>query len=190
MAEPSPHRELVTAPLLRRESIGEHYHVLTFDVPRGIAAHPGQFTMLRGAEWGDAPLLPRPMSYLTAGATPSVLIKVSEQAMQKMFTMMPGFGEGMNKMFTELGQNKTVMLRTQMKLYSSMFGQVVQSMQKAGKELPPGYDPDAPLVTVSQEAQELSTAPVDEAMFRMPEGHQTVPMADLMKALAQPKTGK
>jgi hypothetical protein len=33
-------------------------------------------TMMRGAEWGDAPLLPRPMSYLTAGTTPSVLIKV------------------------------------------------------------------------------------------------------------------
>lgn len=77
-------RELVTAPLLRRESIGEHYHVLTFDVPRGILARPGQFTMLRGAEWGDAPLLPRPMSYLTAGTTPSVLIKVAGEGTARM----------------------------------------------------------------------------------------------------------
>ncbi|HEX7670467.1 MAG TPA: dihydroorotate dehydrogenase electron transfer subunit [Polyangiaceae bacterium] len=84
MPEPSQHRELVTAPLLRRESIGEHYHVLTFDVPRGVTARPGQFTMLRGAAWGDAPLLPRPMSYLTAGTTPSVLIKVFGEGTARM----------------------------------------------------------------------------------------------------------
>jgi dihydroorotate dehydrogenase electron transfer subunit len=83
-------RELVTAPLLRRESMGEHYHVLTFDVPRAIAARPGQFTMLRGAEWGDAPLLPRPMSFLTGGATPSVLIKVLGEGTLRMARAEPG----------------------------------------------------------------------------------------------------
>jgi dihydroorotate dehydrogenase electron transfer subunit len=90
MAEPFARRELVTAPLLRRESIGEQYHVLTFDLPRGVAARPGQFTMLRGAEWGDAPLLPRPMSYLTAGATPSVLIKVLGEGTARMARAEPG----------------------------------------------------------------------------------------------------
>lgn len=83
-------REWLTAPLLRRESIGDQYHVLTFDVPKGVAALPGQFTMLRGAEWGDAPLLPRPMSYLTAGTTPSVLIKVLGEGTQRMARAEPG----------------------------------------------------------------------------------------------------
>ena len=83
-------RELITAPLLQRESIGEQYHVLTFDVPKGIAAEPGQFTMLRGAEWGEAPLLPRPMSYLTAGTTPSVLIKVAGEGTIRMARSTPG----------------------------------------------------------------------------------------------------
>jgi dihydroorotate dehydrogenase electron transfer subunit len=83
-------KELVTVPLLRRESIGEHYHVLTFDTPRGIPALPGQFTMLRGAEWGDAPLLPRPMSYLTGGTRPSVLIKVFGEGTARMARAEPG----------------------------------------------------------------------------------------------------
>jgi len=83
-------RSLVTAPLLRRESIGEQYHVLSFDVPRGVTALPGQFTMLRGAEWGDAPLLPRPMSYLSAGTTPSVLIKVLGEGTARMARAEPG----------------------------------------------------------------------------------------------------
>jgi len=83
-------RELITAPLLRRESIGEHYHVLTFDVRRPIAAEAGQFTMLRGAAWGDAPLLPRPMSYLTGGASPSVLIKVIGEGTARLARAEPG----------------------------------------------------------------------------------------------------
>jgi dihydroorotate dehydrogenase electron transfer subunit len=83
-------RALLTAPLLRRESIGDQYHVLSFDVPSGIAAFPGQFTMLRGSEWGDAPLLPRPMSYLSAGTTPSVLIKVLGEGTARMARAEPG----------------------------------------------------------------------------------------------------
>ena len=87
---PRSRRELLTAPLLRRESIGEHYHVLTFDTPGGVSARAGQFTMLRGTEWGDAPLLPRPMSYLSAGTTPSVLIKVLGEGTARMARAEPG----------------------------------------------------------------------------------------------------
>lgn len=67
---------LVTLPLHRRDSIGPHYHVLTFETPEPIEGEAGQFAMIRGATWGDAPLLPRPMSLLTAGERPSILIKV------------------------------------------------------------------------------------------------------------------
>lgn len=83
-------RRLVTLRLLRRESIGGLYHVLTFEDPEGSVALPGQFTMVRGAEWGDAPLLPRPMSYLTAGNTPSILIKVIGEGTLRMGRAEPG----------------------------------------------------------------------------------------------------
>jgi dihydroorotate dehydrogenase electron transfer subunit len=83
-------RRLATLTLLRRESIGGLYHVLTFDDPVGSTALPGQFTMVRGAEWGDAPLLPRPMSYLTAGSTPSILIKVIGEGTLRMGRAEPG----------------------------------------------------------------------------------------------------
>jgi dihydroorotate dehydrogenase electron transfer subunit len=83
-------RRLLTLPLLRRESIGESYHVLTFDSKEAILAEPGQFVMVRGAEWGDAPLLPRPMSYLTAGTTPSILIKLLGEGTVRMARAEPG----------------------------------------------------------------------------------------------------
>jgi dihydroorotate dehydrogenase electron transfer subunit len=85
-----PKRRLATLPLLRRESIGGLYHVLTFEDVEGSLASPGQFTMVRGAEWGDAPLLPRPMSYLTAGGTPSILIKVIGEGTLRMGRAEPG----------------------------------------------------------------------------------------------------
>lgn len=87
---PLARRRLITAPLLKRESIGDAYHVLTFDVPEGVDARAGQFAMVRGAEWGDSPLLPRPMSYLTAGATPSILIKVVGEGTIRMARAEPG----------------------------------------------------------------------------------------------------
>src|SRR5207249_2434401 len=103
------------------------------------------------------------------------------QGMTKIFAYMPAFGEGMTKMFEELAKNKTVMLRTEMKMYSSMFAKMAQQMQKEGQALPAGYDPDAPFIQVTQEVEELSTAPLEDALFRVPEGYQTAPMADLMK---------
>lgn len=91
MSSPLPaKRRLTTLPLLRRESIGGLYHVLTFEDREGTAALPGQFVMVRGAEWGDAPLLPRPMSYLTGGNTPSILIKVIGEGTLRMGRAEPG----------------------------------------------------------------------------------------------------
>jgi dihydroorotate dehydrogenase electron transfer subunit len=84
------HRRQILTRLLRRDSIGEAYHVLTFDVPEGLAAGAGHFVMVRGAEWGEAPLLPRPMSLLTAGTTPSILIKVIGEGTRRMARAEPG----------------------------------------------------------------------------------------------------
>ena len=80
----------VTFPLLHRESIGVSYHILTFAQPDGADAEPGQFAMIRGQNWGDACLLPRPMSYLTSGDKPSILIKVIGEGTRRMSQAQPG----------------------------------------------------------------------------------------------------
>ncbi len=76
--------------MLRRESIGDSYHVLTFDLPSGKLARPGQFTMVRSDDWGHAPLLPRPMSYLSGGTTPSMLVKVCGEGTLRLGRAEPG----------------------------------------------------------------------------------------------------
>jgi dihydroorotate dehydrogenase electron transfer subunit len=89
-AQSAPRRRCMTARLRRRESLGADYHVLTFDVPGALDAHPGQFLMLRGADWGSAPLLPRPMSFLSAGSAPSILIRVVGDATRRLAGAAPG----------------------------------------------------------------------------------------------------
>jgi dihydroorotate dehydrogenase electron transfer subunit len=78
-------RRLSRLPLQRRDAIGAAYHVLTFAADeQPLAARAGQFAMVRGAAWGDAPLLPRPMSLLTAGDRPSILVKVVGEGTRRM----------------------------------------------------------------------------------------------------------
>jgi len=82
-------RRLTRLRLHRRDSIGTAYHVLTFEgVPAtdgaALAARAGQFAMVRSAAWGHAPLLPRPMSLLTAGDRPSILIKVVGEGTRRL----------------------------------------------------------------------------------------------------------
>jgi dihydroorotate dehydrogenase electron transfer subunit len=88
-SRPSPKR-LWDLSLERRDAIGHAYHVLTFAAREPIDALPGQFAMVRSAMWGDAPLLPRPMSLLTSGANPSILIKVVGEGTRRMALASPG----------------------------------------------------------------------------------------------------
>jgi dihydroorotate dehydrogenase electron transfer subunit len=83
-------RRLFQLPLMRRESMGPSYHVLTFDAGEDIVAFPGQFAMVRGAAWGQAPLLPRPMSLLEPGRRPSILIKIVGEGTRRLAHASPG----------------------------------------------------------------------------------------------------
>lgn len=90
LPEGSSQRRLTQLPLLRRESMGPNYHVLTFDGGEELVAFPGQFAMVRGAAWGHAPLLPRPMSLLEAGRRPSILIKIVGEGTRRLALAAPG----------------------------------------------------------------------------------------------------
>jgi dihydroorotate dehydrogenase electron transfer subunit len=69
-------RQQLDYTLKSREDLGAGYHVLRFRGEQPLAAKPGQFAMVRMHEWGQQPLLPRPMMILSGGAEPSILITV------------------------------------------------------------------------------------------------------------------
>lgn len=70
--------------LSRRDDLGHGYHVLWFAAETPIEAPAGTFAMIRSEAWGLAPLLPRPMSMLTGGSEPSILIKVVGEGTRRM----------------------------------------------------------------------------------------------------------
>lgn len=80
----------VVVPLVRRDSVGSSHHVLTFDCDPPLLARAGQFVMVRGADWGHAPFLPRPMSLLSAGRRPSILVKVAGEGTRRFAVAEPG----------------------------------------------------------------------------------------------------
>lgn len=88
--EALPKKRLWDLVLTRRDAIERAYHVLTFATPEPLVASPGQFAMIRAESWADDPLLPRPMSLLTAGERPSILIKVVGKGTGRMALAAPG----------------------------------------------------------------------------------------------------
>lgn len=76
--------------LERREVVGHAYHVLTFESEGALDVRAGQFAMVRSETWGHAPLLPRPMSLLTGGRRPSILIKVVGEGTRRMAAASSG----------------------------------------------------------------------------------------------------
>jgi dihydroorotate dehydrogenase electron transfer subunit len=91
MMESGPARRAVHRMRLhQRDSIGPGYHVLTFESETAIEVRAGQFAMVRSEAWGAAPLLPRPMSLLTGGHRPSILIKVVGEGTRRMAVASPG----------------------------------------------------------------------------------------------------
>ena len=76
------------------------------------------------------------------------------EAMRKMMAKLPGFGQGFDSMFQEMKKNKVVPLRTEMEMRMPMMAQLAQQLAKSGQPLPPGFDPNAPFMQMTQEMVE------------------------------------
>lgn len=72
------------ATLERREDLGSGYHRLVFRSDQPVEGRAGHFGMIRSEAWGHAPLLPRPMSLLSVGERPSMLIKAVGDGTRRM----------------------------------------------------------------------------------------------------------
>jgi dihydroorotate dehydrogenase electron transfer subunit len=81
---------LASCRLRARDDLGSGYCVLHFAPDEPIDGAAGTFAMVRSESWGASPLLARPMSLLTAGAAPSILIKVIGEGTRRMATAPVG----------------------------------------------------------------------------------------------------
>ncbi len=106
--------------------------------------------------------------------------------------MVPQMG-GMASLFEEMQKDQSVVLRMHMSMYMpSMEALVARMSGQPGRRATAGAEAETPFMEMSQEVVELSTAPVDEALFRIPEGFAAASFGELMNGMmeAQKKAAK
>lgn len=134
----------------------------------------------------DEVLRVAPLRELTGYTQFSANLFNTGEVMKKLMGKIPGFGQGMDSIFEQIQKNKSVALRTQMEMRMPMMAQLAQQMAKSGQTLPAGVDPNGPLMQMTQELVELSGAPVDDALFQVPEGFHEASLPDLLKTVITP----
>jgi len=105
---------------------------------------------------------------------------------EKFMRMLPGMGDQMQAMFQQMRGNGAVPVRTEIEIRLPILAVLAQQSAKNGKPLAAGFDPNAPFLQMKQELVELSSAPVDDAVFQVPEGFQPAPLDELVKTAMTP----
>ncbi|HTS46309.1 MAG TPA: hypothetical protein VMH05_00110 [Bryobacteraceae bacterium] len=74
-------------------------------------------------------------------------------------------------------------LRTQVEMFMPMLDALFKRTPAGASPFGANFDPSAPLMTMNQELASISTETVSEAAFRVPDGYQPAPAADILKDL-------
>ena len=106
------------------------------------------------------------------------------ETLQKILASLPWSGGDLIAGLQELSKNSPVMLKFHMAAFAPMMAQLAQQAAKQKNPLPGGFDPNAPLMEMSIEIAEISTAAIEDSVFEIPPGFQAADLGDLMKAVA------
>jgi len=116
--------------------------------------------------------------------TASATVAMNPADMIKQITGgLPGFGDSLAAVMKEAGGNGNVALRTHLEVvmpFLALMGQ--QLPQQPGRPLA-GLDPNAPLMQMTQEVVELSTDPVDDALFTVPAEYQPASLEEILNGM-------
>jgi hypothetical protein len=100
--------------------------------------------------------------------------------MGKMMTQIPGFPSLSEALMKEMQKGATV-LRMRMDMFMPAMAAMLQQLPAGSNPLGVGFDPDAPFMQMNQELVEISTEPVPDSVFAIPEGYHEAPAAELIK---------
>ena len=102
--------------------------------------------------------------------------------MDKMMKQLPGLAGAFVPLMEEM-QKGAAVLRVQMDMFMPAMAAMLQRMPAGSNPTAASYDPNEPFMQMNQEVAELSTAPVPDSVFQIPEGYQEAPASELIKGL-------
>jgi len=126
------------------------------------------------------PALQEFKNYITsAGSTlnPVGMIK-------QVLSGLPGLGDNLSAMVEEISKNGSISLCMHMELSVPFLAALAQQSPPKPGELPAGFDPNAPLMQMTQELVELSSDALDDAIFQVPADYQSVPLEEILQGAA------
>jgi len=102
---------------------------------------------------------------------------------EKMLQQIPGMGEGITKVLKEMQAAKATLVKSEIKMYMPVIAAMMKQMAPDKNPLGDKFDADAPFMEMTQELSELSTAPIPDSVFAVPEGFTEVTVAEMVKAM-------
>jgi hypothetical protein len=102
-------------------------------------------------------------------------------AMEKMFKQMPGMADGLTQIIKDMQAAKTAVLRTHTAMYLPGLAAMMKQMPAGQNPFGTTFDADTAMMEVNQELAEMSTAPLPDQLFQVPEGYKSAPAGDIVK---------
>jgi hypothetical protein len=108
------------------------------------------------------------------------------EMIKQVLSAMPGLGDSLVGMVEERAKSGGLTLRTRIELSMPFLATIGQ--QLPGQAPPAGFDPNAPLMQMTQEVAELSASPVDEAIFQVPADYLPASLEEILRGITSAPT--
>ncbi|HEY2842902.1 MAG TPA: hypothetical protein VGJ09_04600 [Bryobacteraceae bacterium] len=161
----------------------EHEFVLSIEMPAGGPPLAGpmmkmlvQIWTAKAEEAQRIPALQEVQNY-TASASGAVN---PVELIAQVFSAVPGLGDSLTSMIADMTKSGSVSMR----VHTEVTMPFLAVMAQPGVPLPPGLDPGAPLMQMNQELVELSTDPLDDALFQVPQDYLPASLEEILKGVA------
>ena len=158
----------------------EHEFVLTMDLPPGGPPQAGplmkmlmQIWTAKPEEAQRVPALQEFQNY-TASATSSMN---PMEMVRQVFSALPGLGDSLGSMVADMSKSGSMSMR----VHTEVTMPFLAAMAQQGVPLPPGFDASAPVIEMNQELTELSTDPIDGALFEIPQDFLPASLEEILK---------
>jgi TonB family protein len=162
----------------------EHLTTMTMsmDLP-GLPATPAPAMRMEMHAWLASPddlnRIPALRQY-AAYAQRALSMINSADALQEVFSQLPGFGDMMRKAMEELtGNAGNLTVKTVEKVYSPLMARLTQNQADPNSPV----IPDSPIIEMRTDLTTISSDAIDDSVFEVPADYELVSVAEIVKAL-------